>query len=125
MSTRREVTCDCCGESSDHCGHAPGADMTCYCPVEDVFSVISRKWGIQIIGLLNQEGTLRTKELREKGGFDNPTTLSSRLRELEEAGLLHREQYDESPPRVEYTLTEHGTELANRLQPMLKWAEEN
>lgn len=50
--------------------------------------------------------------------------VSRRLDELE-AGLLVREQYDEIPPRVEYSLTRRGEELAHRLHPLLKWAAEN
>jgi len=52
------------------------------------------------------------------------STLSTRLEELVEAGLLAREQHDEIPPRVEYELTENGRQLRERPEPLLAWATE-
>ncbi len=49
------------------------------------------------------------------------TTLSSRLRELEEIKLLNREQFTEIPPRVEYFLTPRGIGLRNSLLPLIEW----
>lgn len=40
-----------------------------------------------------------------------------------EAGYLAREQYAEIPPRVEHDLTDSGTDLCQRLEPLLEWAE--
>lgn len=51
------------------------------------------------------------------------STLSTRLDELREAGLLERERYDEIPPRVEYSLTHDGEELCELLEPLLEWVE--
>jgi len=53
------------------------------------------------------------------------STLSTRLDELVEAGILSREQYAEIPPRVEYELTDIGEELGQHLEPLLKWARRN
>ncbi|MFW6354904.1 MAG: winged helix-turn-helix transcriptional regulator [Verrucomicrobiota bacterium] len=49
------------------------------------------------------------------------STLSARLDELVDAGLLDRERYAEIPPRVEYELTDDGAELAERLRPVAEW----
>jgi DNA-binding HxlR family transcriptional regulator len=54
----------------------------------------------------------------------SPTTLSRRLSALTEAGLVERRQYDEIPPRMEYTLTEKGAGLRPGIEALLRWVEE-
>ncbi|MBQ6570665.1 MAG: helix-turn-helix transcriptional regulator [Clostridia bacterium] len=48
--------------------------------------------------------------------------LSSSLKELEADGIVVRKQYEEIPPRVEYSLTEHGRELWPVLHRLVHWA---
>jgi DNA-binding HxlR family transcriptional regulator len=43
---------------------------------------------------------------------------------MEEDGLIHREVYREVPPRVEYSLTEHGKSLNEALRPLGAWGKE-
>ena len=58
-------------------------------------------------------------------GFSSKT-LAARLKELEKSGILERKSYNETPPRVEYNLTDKGQELVestiNLLQWMRKWS---
>ena len=51
-----------------------------------------------------------------------PNTLSTRLNDLTEAGLLDREAYDEVPPRVEYTPTEKAESLFPVFAHLHHWA---
>jgi DNA-binding HxlR family transcriptional regulator len=51
-----------------------------------------------------------------------PNTLSARLSELTEAGLLDRTAYDEIPPRVEYTPTEKAEALFPVFAHLHHWA---
>jgi len=51
-----------------------------------------------------------------------PNTLSARLRDLTDAGLLERESYDESPPRVEYEPTPKARALFPVFGHLHRWA---
>ena len=52
-------------------------------------------------------------------------TLSTTLKELEADGLVHREEYPQVPPKVEYSLTRRGQSLMPLLDGMCRWGEEN
>ena len=70
------------------------------------------------------EGPLRFSDLETELDVA-PNTLSTRLRELTEAGLLDREAYDEVPPRVEYTPTEKARSLFPVFAHLHHWAIEH
>lgn len=50
--------------------------------------------------------------------------LAQQLREMEHDGLVHRQVHAEVPPRVEYSLTEHGRALSTALAPLGEWGRE-
>ncbi|WP_027088038.1 winged helix-turn-helix transcriptional regulator [Cohnella panacarvi] len=81
------------------------------CPIAKTLDIIGTKWTFLIIRDLLIEGTLRFGDLLKSMNGISPKTLSLRLRELEDHGLLSRKVYPEVPPRVEYTLTEQGKRL--------------
>lgn len=83
------------------------------CPIAKTLDVIGTKWTFLIIRDLLIDKTLRFSELQKSMEGISPKTLSLRLRELEEHGLVERRVYPEVPPRVEYTLTEKGRLLEN------------
>lgn len=100
-------------------------DGTCYCPLTGVIDVLGRKYAMQLISIVGAHGTLRFAEIESHLPSASSSTVSRRLDEFEAAGLLSRTQYDEIPPRVEYTLTEDGREVSERLEPLLEWAVAN
>ncbi|MFA0963409.1 winged helix-turn-helix transcriptional regulator [Roseivirga sp. BDSF3-8] len=51
--------------------------------------------------------------------------LTEQLRELEEDGIITRKKYNESPPRVEYSLSEKGRSLVPILNQLSQWCEVN
>jgi DNA-binding HxlR family transcriptional regulator len=53
-------------------------------------------------------------------GFSSKT-LAVRLKEMERNGILHRQAYNEIPPRVEYQLTTKGQELTESIVNLLQW----
>ena len=100
------------------------AAETCYCPTSGVIDLLSRTYAIQTLCAVGTLQPVRYGELETAFGDVSSSTLSSRLGDLTEAGLLERNQYDEIPPRVEYRLTEDGTELCALLDPVLEWAQQ-
>lgn len=52
-------------------------------------------------------------------------SLSSTLKEMESDGLIHRKEYPQIPPKVEYSLTEKGQTLWPLIQEMCQWGEHN
>ena len=49
--------------------------------------------------------------------------LTATLRDLENYGIVHREQFNEIPPHVEYSLTEKGKALLPVFSEIAKWGE--
>jgi len=93
------------------------------CPVEVTLMLISDRWKVLIIrDLLN--GTKRYGELKKSVGNISQKVLTTKLRDMEESGLLTRKVYAEVPPRVEYTLTDTGLSLKPILDAMIDWGQE-
>lgn len=69
------------------------------------------------------DGPLRFNELQRRLGAITHRTLSKTLKEMEADGLVHRKDYGEMPPRVDYSLTARGRSLKPVLQAMEKWAQ--
>lgn len=86
--------------------------------------LLSRRYAMQLICVVDAIGPARYGDIEETFQKVSSSTLSTRLDELVDAGILSREQYSEIPPRVEYELTETGEELGQHLEPLLRWAEE-
>jgi DNA-binding HxlR family transcriptional regulator len=90
------------------------------CPVETTLEVIGGRWKVLIIHFLLEE-TKRFGELTRSLGGISARTLSKQLRELEDDGVVHRKDFGEIPPKVEYSLTTLGKSLENVLQSMEAW----
>lgn len=82
--------------------------------------IISSKWTPQLLYSI-ANGSSRFCELQKEAGGINPRTLSARLDELEQAGIVAKESYAEVPPRTEYTLTKKGKDLVPILEQMVAW----
>ncbi|MGI6221436.1 MAG: winged helix-turn-helix transcriptional regulator [Coriobacteriales bacterium] len=93
------------------------------CPVETTLSLIGNKWQVLILRDLVLNGTMRFKELQRSIGTISQKVLTSNLRTMEDAGLVHREVFPEVPPRVEYSLTETGKTLKPVLDALWAWGE--
>ena len=91
------------------------------CPVSVTTSVIGGKWKGVILYHLTC-GPKRYNELRRLLPRISQRVLTLQLRELEQDGVVHREVYEEVPPRVEYSLTSLGNTLKPIIFAMRDWA---
>jgi DNA-binding HxlR family transcriptional regulator len=83
---------------------------TTSCSVAACAEIVGAKWTAILVHDLS-EGPRRFSELEHSCSGISPRTLSERLRALEQEGIVVRRSYPESPPRVEYELTEKGEAL--------------
>lgn len=91
------------------------------CPLGEALNRIGGKWKLRILCALMQDGTTRYGVLKNKVRGITNTMLASSLKELEQDGLVLREQYAEVPLRVEYTATERCKELMPILMQLAQW----
>jgi len=93
------------------------------CPkYEAAIGILGKRWTGLIIRVL-LDGPSRFKDIREVVPQLSDKMLSERLKELEEEGIIARNVYPEIPVRIEYSLTEKGSELRPVIDSIGKWAE--
>jgi DNA-binding HxlR family transcriptional regulator len=100
---------------------------SCYlsdCPAREVLGHVTGRWGGLVLGAL-LGGTLRYSELRSRIDGISEKMLAQTLRDLERDGLVVRRQYPAVPPRVDYTLSPHGTEVAQRIDALITYIQDN
>ena len=93
------------------------------CSPIKVMQMLSKKWALLVLSLLVDDQSLRYTELIDRLEGISPKTLTERLRELEREDIVARKVFSEIPPRVEYSLTKKGRELADSFEQVLDWAE--
>ncbi|WP_055558062.1 helix-turn-helix domain-containing protein [Streptomyces sp. NBRC 110028] len=91
------------------------------CGIDAALDVVSGKWKGLILWELHAHRVCRFSELRRGLPGVTEKMLTQHLREMEQDGLVHREVYPEVPPKVEYSLTQHGHTLIEALGPLGAW----
>ena len=92
------------------------------CGIADALDLVGDRWALLVLREVNL-GVRRFSDIRANTGAPRDT-LTTRIRELEERGLLERRRYSERPPRDEYVLTEAGAALRPVLRELRKWGEQ-
>ncbi|MEV0620895.1 helix-turn-helix domain-containing protein [Nonomuraea sp. NPDC050404] len=93
------------------------------CALDAAMDVIGGKWKALILWALD-ERLRRFGELRRSMPGISEKVLAQQLRELEADGVVRRTVFDETPPRVEYDLTDRGVALYAALQTLGEWGAE-
>lgn len=94
------------------------------CPEREILTHVMSRWGsLALILLLSR--SYRFNELRRRIGGVSDKMLSQTLRTLEGDGFIHRHDFQEVPPRVEYSLTPLGRGAAEHVTLMGKWVAAN
>lgn len=76
-----------------------------------LLSLLNGPWTTYILWLIRSSGPLRFGQIKKKIPTISAKVLTNRLRMLEEAGILRREQEATIPPKVTYSFTDRGHEL--------------
>lgn len=84
------------------------------------FSLITGKWKLEILWLLNQR-VHRFGELKRSIPGITQHMLTAQLRELEADGLISRQIFAEVPPRVEYAITLKAKALKPVMDALFTW----
>jgi DNA-binding HxlR family transcriptional regulator len=95
-------------------------DAEAVCPVLATAQIVSGKWTLLMLRDL-ADGPCRFSELERSLVGISPRTLSLRLRQLEQDGIVERRVFAEMPPRVEYRLTARGVHLVPIVDAMREY----
>ena len=115
LSLPGENDCGCADTDS-------GGSIECMCPATGLVQIIGRKYALRLLTVIGDFENIRFNDLKNTMDDMSSSTLTIRLGELERAALIERQTYAETPPRVEYRLTDEGRELRHSLFALSKYA---
>lgn len=94
------------------------------CGFELTLELMGGKWKGLILWQLHENKVLRYGELQRSIPGITQKMLTQQLREMETTNLINRKAYNQIPPKVEYSLSEHGKNLGDILISMKDWGVE-
>ena len=94
------------------------------CHICSAQRIMRGKWKLLILWLLRQ-GPKRFSQLQREIPDVKQGPLTAQLKELTDDGLINRKSYNQVPPKVEYSLTEKGTEFLSVMEAMDVWSKKN
>lgn len=95
------------------------------CQLGDLFKLLGESYVLDILYLVTHEPRPRRFVEIQRELKISPNTLTARLQDLVQAGLLNRTAYNEIPPRVEYQATRKATEFHPAFLSLVDWAARN
>lgn len=102
--------------------YKPKLEKDLRCPLEYGLDIFGGKWKSRVICVLSAKETLRYSELRKEMANITDAVLAATLKELIADEIIERRQFNEIPPRVEYSLTSKGRSVVPILQSICKWS---
>ena len=91
------------------------------CRVDDGLDTLTGKWKLVILLHIVKNRTMRFSDLMKAIPKITQKMLTKSLREMEDDDLIKRTSYPTIPPKVEYSLTEHGEELIPIIDSLHEW----
>lgn len=92
-----------------------------YCPVAHALDLVGERWALLVVRELLEHGPLRYSDLHCRLSGCGTNILASRLRDLENGGVIRRRQLPPPAASTVYELTEYGTELRPVLHQLAHW----
>jgi len=102
--------------------YQPKLEKDPMCPVEHGLDIFGGKWKARIICVLSSKKFMRYNEIRKELNNITDAVLAAMLKELVENNIILRTQYNEIPPRVEYSLSDIGKTVLPILESICKRA---
>ena len=90
--------------------------------IHNQWNEITKVWTFPVIHALGLSQPARFNELKRRIEGISATSLSERLTELEKNKIVQRKVIPDTPPRVQYSLTPKGEDLANLLSKFADWS---
>lgn len=94
------------------------------CPSREILNHVTSTWGSLILVLLIDK-TYRFSEMKKQIDGVSEKMLAQTLQTLEADGFILRKAYPVVPPKVEYSLTAMGRDVAVRVEELTSWVESN
>lgn len=95
------------------------------CPLEYGLDIFGGKWKSRIICILSTKDVMRYNEIKKELSNITDPVLAAMLKEMMADEIIFRKQYNEIPPKVEYTLTEKGKSALPILQSICQWSNQH
>jgi len=92
-----------------------------FCNTELALNIVGGKWKPLIVYHLGHNSVIRFGEFKRMIPNINERVLSRSLKELEYNNIIARKDYNENPPKVEYSLTEEGKKLSPIIVALGDW----
>ncbi|MFZ5967466.1 MAG: winged helix-turn-helix transcriptional regulator [Bacillota bacterium] len=102
--------------------YEPKLEKEIMCPIEYGLNIFGGKWKSRIICVLSSKDVMRYSEIRKELSNITDAVLAAMLKELIADKIIQRIQYNEIPPKVEYSLTEGGKSVLPILQSICQWS---
>jgi DNA-binding HxlR family transcriptional regulator len=90
------------------------------CAIANSLDILGDRWSLLVVRDLLQ-GKQTYTELAESREHIPTNILADRLKRLEAAGIISRNEYQRRPTRYVYALTPKGAELRDVLRAMVAW----
>ena len=94
------------------------------CPLEYALEILGGKWKLKILWTIYTFKVIRFNRLKREVPGITDLMLAKILKLLVENNVVQRTQFNEIPPRVEYSLTENGLQLVESLSNIRQWVAE-